>query len=204
MKREDILRIFEGATKEQIDQILDINSGDVGRALNRQKDELEHATEELREAKETIAKLEQSSADADELKRQIDAYREADERRAQEAREAAERAELEERFGAVSGERKFVHDMVREGVMRDFGAALKDKANRGKSDREIFDALTKDKDYFASQNPQANPFRPMGDAGPVKVENREAFFKLSFADQMRFKEQNAEQFRQLFSNAPKF
>ena len=88
MKREDISKIFEGATKEQIDQILDINSADVGRAVARQKEELERSTGELAAAKEAIASLEKSSADAEELKRQIAEYKAADEKRAQEAREA--------------------------------------------------------------------------------------------------------------------
>ena len=29
MKREDITKIFEGATKEQIDAVLDLNSADI-------------------------------------------------------------------------------------------------------------------------------------------------------------------------------
>ena len=32
MKREDISRIFEGATEEQINEILNINSTDIGNA----------------------------------------------------------------------------------------------------------------------------------------------------------------------------
>ena len=32
MKREDVTKIFEGATEEQINQLLDINSADIGNA----------------------------------------------------------------------------------------------------------------------------------------------------------------------------
>ena len=60
--------------------------------------------------------------------------------------------------------------MVREGVMTDFGKALQDKANRGKSDTEIFDTLTKDKGYFASQNPPAN----MGGVGNMTTGDSDA------------------------------
>ena len=101
------------------------------------------------------------------------------------------------------GDKKFIHDMVREGVKRDFGAALKDKQYLGKGDAEIFAALTKDKDYFASQNPAGNPFPKMGDPSPLKVEDKAAFFKLSFADQMRFKKENAAQFEQMFRQPPR-
>ena len=44
-------------------------------------------------------------------------------------------------------------EYVRTGVMNDFEKALADKANRGKSDAEIFESLTKDRDYFKSMNP---------------------------------------------------
>lgn len=39
MKREDVSKIFEGATEEQINQLLDINSADIGNA--KQKAEAE-------------------------------------------------------------------------------------------------------------------------------------------------------------------
>ena len=32
MKREDVTKIFEGATEEQINQLLNINSADIGNA----------------------------------------------------------------------------------------------------------------------------------------------------------------------------
>lgn len=127
MKREDISRIFEGATKEQIDQLLDINSADIGKALGKQKDDLTAANDALAKAQATITALEANKADATALRKQIDDYKAADEKRKQEAQEAAQRAELEQRFNAVSGDRKYLHEMVRAGVMADFGKALQDK-----------------------------------------------------------------------------
>lgn len=156
MKREDISKIFEGATKEQIDALLDINSADIGKAKQdgeKLQGDVEQLTRQLEEARQTITALEASKGNVEELQKQIDEYKAADAKREQEAKEAAERAELEARFNAVSGDRQYIHEMVRRGVMEDFGAALKDKANTGKGDREIFDALTKDKNFFASQNP---------------------------------------------------
>ena len=204
MNRNDIAGILAGLelTDAQVKGLLDLNSADITKALNRQKDDLTAANDALAKARETITALEANKADADALQKQIDDYKAADEKRKQEAQEAAQRAELEQRFNAVSGDRKYLHEMVRAGVMADFGKALQDKANRGKGDKEIFDDLTRDKGYFASQNPTGNPFPKLGDPSPLKVESREAFFKLSFADQMRFKKENAAQFEQMF-HAPK-
>ena len=55
MKREDISKIFEGATDEQINAVLNINSADIGKAKTKAegerdnyKSQLETATEQLR------------------------------------------------------------------------------------------------------------------------------------------------------------
>lgn len=205
MNKNEIANILNGVelTDAQVKALLDVNSADITKALNKQKEELANANEALKKAQETIATLEANKADVDALQKQIDQYKQAEAERAEAEKQAREEAELEERFSAVAGDKKFIHDMVREGVKRDFGAALKDRQNRGKGDAAIFEALTKDKGYFASQNPAGNPFPKMGDPSPLKVESREAFFKLSFADQTRFKRENPAQFEQMFRQPPR-
>jgi hypothetical protein len=156
MRREDILKHFASATDEQIKALLDINSADIGNALNKQKGALDTAMADLAAANIRVKELEKAGGDAEALRKKVEEYETADKKRREEEAAAAELAELTERFDAVSGEREFLHEMVRKGVMTDFGAALKDKAYRGKSDAEIFNALTKDKDYFRIQNPPGN------------------------------------------------
>lgn len=160
MRREDILNRFSAATNEDISFLLNINSQDIGNALNKQKGELDTAKNDLAAANNRIRELEAASGDVEALRKKVSEYEEADRKRTEEAKAAAERAELTERFDAVIGEREFIHDLVRKGVMEDFGAALKDKTYRGKSDTEIFETLTKDKDYFKSMNPPGNMGKP--------------------------------------------
>lgn len=159
MKRDDIKKEFPEATDEQINRLLDINSADIGKARGNAA----KVQEDLDAALATISELKANTEDSEKLKQRIAEFEQAEADRKEAEKKAAERAELEERFGAVSGEKKYIHDMVREGVLNDFGKALLDKANRGKSDAEIFDALTKDKGYFASENPPAN----MGGVGNI-------------------------------------
>lgn len=159
MKRDDIKKEFPEATDEQINRLLDINSADIGKARGNAA----KVQEDLDAALATISELKANAEDSEKLKQRIAEFEQAEADRKEAEKKAAERAELEERFGAVSGEKKYIHDMVREGVLNDFGKALLDKANRGKSDAEIFDALTKDKGYFASENPPAN----MGGVGNI-------------------------------------
>lgn len=153
MKREDILKNFEGATDEQIKALLDINSADITHALNKQKGELETARTELENTRKTLKELQDSTGDVEGMRQKLKDFEEAEKDRKEAEAKAAREAELNDRFAAVSGEREFVHDYVRTGVLNDFGKALEDKANRGKSDAEIFESLTKDRDYFKSMNP---------------------------------------------------
>ena len=153
MKREELNRIFEGATREQIDQVMALNGADITREQQRVRAELEDATARLTRAGETIRALEESAGDAERLRSEIEAYKWAELKRAEEARKTAERAELMERLDAVLAGRKFVSDRLREPVADDFAAALRDKRNRGRTDAAIFEEMTRDKGYFVSQNP---------------------------------------------------
>ena len=71
--------------------------------------------------------------DYDTIKAELDGYR-------------ADRAhaEMVGRVTACLGDRKFAHKYVEDGIISDFAKALVDEANKGKSDTEIFDSLTRD------------------------------------------------------------
>ena len=138
MRKEDINRIFEGATDEQVKALLDINSADITKALGKQKSDgekvqadLDAANAALAEARATIANLEAAKGDTDKLQKELDEYKAADEKRKADEKAAAERAELMERMDAVLGDKQFIHERMRDIVAEDFKAALADKANRG-------------------------------------------------------------------------
>lgn len=167
MKREDITNIFENATKEQIDRLLDLNSADTGKALSRTEklqSDLDAANEALKKAQETIAAMEANQGDIEKLQKEIEDYKAAETRRIEAEKAATARADVLERMDAVMDGRQFVHERMRDLVADDFAQAISDKAYRGKADKEIFDAITKDKGYFASQNPPAGD---MGQAGEI-------------------------------------
>lgn len=170
MKREDIAKIFEGATDEQINKILDINSADIGRAkgsATKLQEDLDAANAALTKANDTIKALEANKGDLDKVQKELDDYKAAEQKRIADEKAAAERSELLTRMDAVMGGRKFIHDRMRDIVADEFGKAIHDKANLGKADKDIFDAVTKDQGYFASQNPPAGN---MGGAGEISDE----------------------------------
>lgn len=185
MRREDILREFENATDSQIKALLDINSADIGNALGKQKSQMDKNADDLAAANKRIRELEEAGGNVEELRRKVEEYEAADKKRREEAEKAAELAELTERFDAVAGEREFLHEMVRTGVMNDFGAALKEKTNKSKSDAEIFEALTKDKGYFKSMNQPMNMGKPnsnMGGGDDLDKMDDAAYYAKVFAD----------------------
>ena len=166
MKREDIAKIFEGATEEQINKILDINSADIGKAKGTASEvqkELDATKEALAKANDTIKNLEANKGDLDKVQKELDDYKAAEQKRIQDENAAAERSELLTRMDAVMGGRKFIHDRMRDIVADEFGKAIHDKANLGKADKDIFDAVTKDQGYFASQNPPAGNMGGIGE-----------------------------------------
>jgi hypothetical protein len=197
MKREDITKLFEGATDDQIKALLDINSADITKALGKQSGEITtlqaKATDlegQLTTANTTIATLEAAKGDAAALEAELGRYKQAETERKQAETAAQLRAAVEARFDAVVGDRKFLHDFVRKGVLDEFERALADNANAGRGDRDLFDALTKDKGYFASQNPPIN----MGGAGGGDPEtDKDKFQKMSLYEQMIFAKKHPEQ-----------
>jgi hypothetical protein len=52
---------------------------------------------------------------------------------------------------------------MRDIVADEFGKAIADEANTGKADKDIFEAVTKDQGYFASQNPPAGNMGTIGE-----------------------------------------
>ena len=77
MKREDITRIFAGATQEQINEIMNLNGADINKAkgtTEQMHKDQEAARQDLATARNTISELEKAKGDADALQKQIDAY----------------------------------------------------------------------------------------------------------------------------------
>jgi hypothetical protein len=109
--------------------------------LEANKKSLESLTKEF----ET---LKTRNASAEEYKSKYEAIvadNEAKARQAEADRIAKEKAEgIDKRFDAVVGEKKFTHSAIRAEYRRQFETALSDKANEGKSDADVFHALTKD------------------------------------------------------------
>jgi predicted lipid-binding transport protein (Tim44 family) len=159
MKTEFLEKLIP-STVEGRDEIIKQIFAENGKDVNAEKAkyaDYDTIKTQLADAKTTITTLESTKGEATAMKAELDRYKAADEQRKKDEDAAKARKETESRFDAAVGtEKKFVHEYVRAGVIGEFEKALTDPANTGKSDKEIFDTITKDKDYFASQNPPGN------------------------------------------------
>ena len=151
MKREEIKAIFADATDEQLKAVMDLNGADVEKA----KSKVTALEAELKEKKADFDKLntefealKTANASGEDWKAKFEALQAenvAKEKQAEADRIAREKAEiLDKRFEAVVGDKKFSHDAIRADYRKKFENALADKENEGKSDADVFHALSKD------------------------------------------------------------
>ncbi|MCI5679679.1 MAG: hypothetical protein MR278_06870 [Bacteroidales bacterium] len=163
MKREELKKIIPDITDEQLGKILDINSADIGKAkgdYDKVKGDLDKANEDIEKYQNKITELETTVNNGEDFKKKFeDLKKEIDDERAEAKRkadEAAEETAMADRFKTVVGEQKWRDELTEKAVYSEFKTALKDEANKGKGDKDILEALTKDKNYWKNPNHPAN------------------------------------------------
>ena len=139
------------------------------------------------------AALEAARSELETLRSEVERFRAGEQARMAADEEARRRAEVERRFEAAAGNREFLHEYVRKGLLADFAAALEDAANAGKSDAEVFSALTREKKLFRRPEPAA-PARARG-GGTERASGGEAFRALPLYEQFLFAQREPERAR---------
>lgn len=154
MKREFLKGL--GLEDDVIQKIIAENGKDVQAEIAKTADiqakyDTEKQTRKTLESK--VSKLEK--IDAEEMQRTIDDLQEQIRKRA-EADEAAEADKaLQSRFKGVAGDAKFANSITEKGIYAEFKDAISKDENKGKGDKEIYEAITKDRDGIF-QNPNNN------------------------------------------------
>lgn len=149
MKREDVSKIFDGATDEQINKILDLNSADIGKAkkdfeklqtdYNTVKSDLENINNQFEDLKANNATAEDYKTKYENLV--ADNQRKEDERKKAEL-EAAERAEFDKYF--ADNKKEWNNPFIADGYFGKYKEAKTAPENKGKMTADILHELTKD------------------------------------------------------------
>lgn len=177
MKREELKNIVDGITDEQLKQILDINTADIGKAkgdaeqikeqnetLIKDKSDLELKIKNLTEQNNTA---EGYKKELEELKKTI-----ADKEAADKA--AAEDKALTDSIVASFGDKKFTSDYVKNGIIADMKIEIAKPENKSKGYAELFENLTKDKEgIFANPNPAVD-MANIGNVNSKEITDAEA------------------------------
>lgn len=152
-----------GIDDETIAKIMAENGKDIEKEKAKATDlsgKLEAANGKVSEYEITIADLKKTAEGNEDFKKKFEELEQriADEKAEAErkAKEAAEEAAMAERFQTVVGENKWRDELTEKAVYSEFKNALKDEANKGKGDKDILEALTKDKGYWDNPNKPAN------------------------------------------------
>ena len=171
MKRDEVRKIIPEITDEQLNKLMDMNSTDIGKAkgdYDKIKGDLDKANEDIEKYQNKITELETAATNGEDFKKKFeDLKKEIEDEKAEAKRkadEAAEEAALSERFKTVVGENKWRDELTEKAVYSQFKNAIKEDANKGKGDKDILEALTKDKEYYA-KDPAKIPAFTRGTGG---------------------------------------
>lgn len=118
----------------------------------------------------------------------------------QEEKKAKEEEEmLVKNITEAFGDKKFVNDYTKNSIINEIKVALKDSANKGKSAKDLFTEITKDKEgIFSSPNQVADmPGVSDIDTGVV---SKADFEKMGYKERLELKQNNPELFRKYNDN----
>ena len=138
-------------------ELIDTIMAEHGKLVTKDKEELQTLKSQMKELKE-------NSKNAEELQKQVDDLIKANEEREAKAKAEEEDKILTNNINEVFGDKQFTSEYARVGLTNDIKNELNKPENKGRSIKEIFDTLTKDKtDIFANPN-QLKDMAGMGDS----------------------------------------
>lgn len=138
-------------------ELIDTIMAEHGKLVTKDKEELQTLKSQMKELKE-------NSKNAEELQSKYDELVKANEEREAKAKAEEEDKILTNNINEVFGDKQFTSEYARVGLTNDIKNELNKPENKGRSIKEIFDTLTKDKtDIFANPN-QLKDMAGMGDS----------------------------------------
>ena len=154
MKREFLKEL--GLTDEQIDKVMSEYGKGISKEQAKTEDltsKLEKANKDIKMYQEKVTSLESNVNDSAKVKEELETLKQqiAD-------KEAKVRAEEQDKILTNNileaiGEKKFVNDYTKNSIINEIKTALSDTNNAGKSAKDLFESITKDKtDIFENPN----------------------------------------------------
>ena len=186
-------------SKEEIKSIL----AEHGKSIKTETEKVKSKYEaDVNNYKTTIDELNKQiekapkSDEVENLKTQIADFKQKEADREAKAQEAEKDNILTNNILEVFGDKKFVNDYTKNSIINEIKANLKDGKNVGKSAKDIFEEITKDKEGIF-----VNPNKPKDLPGvnPKIFEgvDKDAFNKMGYRERLELKNENPTLFEKL-------
>ena len=183
-------------SKEEIKSILTKHGEYIKTETNKVE---ENYKQQLADNKATIddlkAQMEKApkSDEMESLKAKIAEYEQKEADRTAQLKAKEEDDILTKNINEVFGDKKFVNDFTKNAITEQIKVALKDNANMGKSAKDLFEEITKDKDGIFA-NPNQVVSMPGVDDGIEGTISKDDFNKMGYKERIEFKQSNPELF----------
>lgn len=172
--------------------IIDIIMAQYGKSVTKDKEEIQSLKEEIKNLKENSTGSEELQKKYDELlKEKNDLAKEKED-----AEKLKKDKQMSENILNAIGNKKFVNDYTKNSIVSEVKTALSDEKNAGKSIKDLFDDITKDKEgIFVNPNKPADMTETKENVfGNVTKEN---FDKMGYRERVELKAENPELFEKL-------
>lgn len=163
------------------EETIDVIMAEYGKLVTKDKEKIKELESQVSNSGENWKKK------FEELDTQI--KKQQEEKKAEE-----ENAMLEKNIVEAFGGKKFVNEYTKNSIINEVKTALKDSANVGKSAKDLFTEITKDKEgIFANPNQVADmPGVSDVDSGNI---TKADFDKMGYKERVEFKQTNPELFK---------
>ena len=142
------------------------------------KEEVSSRDKTITDLKTQIDKAPKSD-EVESLKQTIANYEKADAERKEAEKKAKKDEVLLKNINEAIGDKKFVNDYTKNSIVNEIKSALENEANAGKSAKDLFETITKDKQgIFASSN-QFKNMPGVGDVGDDGSKTKSEGIKLN-------------------------
>lgn len=145
--------------KETIDTIM----AEHGKLITEAKEKTQELENKVKDYESKIGELSSKAETNTKVQEELDNLKKSIAENEAKAKAKAEDEILTKNITSAFGDKKFVNDYTKNAIVNDIKSALKDSNNAGKSAKDLFEELTKDKEGIFDNPNKGVSIPPTGD-----------------------------------------
>lgn len=180
--------------KETINTIM----AEHGKLITETKESSEELKKQVKDYESKIGELEKSSEDSSKLKEEFEAMKTKIEEEKKQKKLADEEKIIEKNIEASFGDKDFVNEYTKRSIINEMKESLKNSENLGKSAKDIFGEITKDKEGIF-KNPNKPADMPNVNNNINTKITKEEFSKMGYKERLALKQETPEVYETLIT-----